>query len=225
MLSPVVIASPVLTIAAHWTNQSYNAAVNYCNRNASQPVPASLLAQGYVGAVGASVSIGLAATALTTKAAKLGPGAALAIRATLPFLACAVSGVLNIGLMRRSELETGVTVFDHEGEARGQSIKAAEKGLKECAAARVLWNIPITVFPALIMSRLEKKTFLVSNPRVRMAVEMGVIGVCLFLGVVPALAAFPQIESMNADDMEEQFQNLKDSNGQKVEKFVFNKGL
>eukprot|EP01134_Creolimax_fragrantissima_P003085 CFRG3085T1 len=224
LLSPAVIASPVKTILAHWANQSYNAAVNYSNRNASQPVPSSLLVQGYLGAVTSSVSIGLGATALTKKAKNFGPAGGLAIRATLPFLACAIAGVVNITLMRKSELTTGVTVFDDEGVARGQSIKAAEKGLFECAAARVLWNIPITVFP-LIMSRLEKRPLLVRNSRIKMAVEMGVIGVCLFLGVVPALAAFPQIESLHAEDMETEFRDMKNSKGEIVETFKFNKGL
>ncbi|PNJ79386.1 SFXN5 isoform 4, partial [Pongo abelii] len=40
-----------------WLNQSHNACVNYANRNATKPSPASKFIQGYLGAVISAVSI------------------------------------------------------------------------------------------------------------------------------------------------------------------------
>ena len=65
LLAPATIASGWLTAAGHWFNQSYNAGVNFANRNASSEVPDETLVKAYVGAVAASVSIGLGATALS----------------------------------------------------------------------------------------------------------------------------------------------------------------
>lgn len=71
MLQPAVIASPTLTLGAHWLNQSYNAAINYANRNASNPISTETLMKAYGGAVLTSCSIALGATYLTKKAAAL----------------------------------------------------------------------------------------------------------------------------------------------------------
>ena len=43
----------------HWANQSFNAIVNYTNRNASATVTTEQLGQVYIAAVGASVATAL----------------------------------------------------------------------------------------------------------------------------------------------------------------------
>ncbi|KAI2657680.1 Sideroflexin-5 [Labeo rohita] len=45
------------TIFWQWLNQSHNACVNYCNRNATKPTPMSTFFQGYLGAVSSAVTI------------------------------------------------------------------------------------------------------------------------------------------------------------------------
>lgn len=124
-VAPAVISSFPATAFIHFFNQTYNAAINYANRNASNPVPTARLVEGYVGAVITSLSIGMGATALTRRVQARGGGglAASVIRSTLPFLAVAGAGASNVLLMRRNELTTGVDVFDDDGRDLGKSIK------------------------------------------------------------------------------------------------------
>lgn len=130
-VTPAVMSSFPATAFIHFFNQTYNAAINYANRNASNPVPLPRLAEGYVGAVATSLTIGLTATALTKRVQARGGGgpAASIIRSTLPFLAVAGAGASNVFLMRRNELETGVNVFDDDGKDLGKSVKV---GVSEC---------------------------------------------------------------------------------------------
>lgn len=224
-LSPLVIGSFPATAFVNWLNQTYNASINYANRNASNPVPTELLMQGYAGAVATSVSIGMTATYLTKLAASRGPGVAGLIRSTLPFLASAGAGSANVALMRRNELVQGVDMYDHEGQNRGKSVVAGKTGIAKCAAARVIWNIPIMMVPPLIMTRLEKTAFMQGNPRIKVATEIALITSCLLGAVSPALAIFPQRDCLDTATLEPELRGLKDSKGAPVAKLWYNKGL
>ncbi|KAJ8905477.1 hypothetical protein NDN08_001984 [Rhodosorus marinus] len=226
MLNPTVIASPILTLGVHWANQSYNAAINYANRNASNPISTETLAKAYTGAVLSSCTIALGATYLTKKAANLSAAVKTLIRSTLPFAAVAAAGFANVSLIRGVEITDGVDLIDDEGVIRGRSPAAGKLGITECGLARVLWNIPIMVFPPVIMSQLEKiRRVRTGSPGLKMCLEIGVIAGCLFTGVPPALAAFPQVETIEAAKVEPEFQNLRNSKGNIITQFTFNKGL
>lgn len=130
-ITPAVISSFPATAFIHFLNQTYNAAINYANRNASNPVPTARLGEGYAGAVATSLSIGMLSTALTRRAAaRAGGGAAAAvIRSTLPFFAVSLAGASNVLLMRRNELTTGVDVFDDDGRDLGKSVEVGFSGV------------------------------------------------------------------------------------------------
>ena len=55
--------------------------------------------------------------------------------------------------------------------------------------------------------------------------ELGVIGGCLFGGVPLGLALFPQQDQISAERLEPDFQGRRDSQGQPIQTFFFNKGL
>ena len=63
---------PISRLTPPSPNNSYNAAVNYANRNASGEISNRTLAEAYGGAVAASCSIGLGATALTNRMGSAG---------------------------------------------------------------------------------------------------------------------------------------------------------
>lgn len=221
MQLPGTVSSVYGTIGIHWLNQTYNAGQNYANRNASNPVPTRLLAEAYCGAVATSVSIALGATYALKRVPKTG-GLALAVSTILPWFAVAGAGAANVALIRRNELVTGVDVSDSEGKVHGKSVAAGTLGLSKCAMARIIWNTPIMVFPPLVMSVLGPK---IPNPRMRMAVNMGILTSVLINCVPPALAAFPQRDKVAVASLEKEFHNLKDSKGQPITHLYYNKGL
>jgi tricarboxylate carrier len=227
-LSPIVLNSFAMTGMCHLVNQSYNAAINFANRNASNPVPTDKLLEGFAGAVTTSLSFGLSATWMTRKVASMpgaSPKAAGIIRATLPFLASALAGSANVGLMRRNELTDGVDMYDHEGVCRGKSVKAGETGIMKCAAARMIWNVPAMFLPAVFMNQLDKVQWLRRVPVLRMAADVGVATSCLMVAVSPALAVFPQRDCLEVTTLEPGLQGLKDSQGNPVDRLWYNKGL
>lgn len=95
----------------------------------------------------------------------------------------------------------------------------------KCSAARIIWNIPVMMFPPMIMSNLERYRFINSNPRFRMGCEVAVVTVCLLGAVSPALAFFPQRDSILVDDLEDRFKGLVDDAGRPIKKIWYNKGL
>ena len=162
-VTPAVVGSFPATAMVHFVNQTYNAAINYANRNASNSVAPVRLAEGYAGAVATSLSIGLTATALTKRVTARGGGGAAAsiIRSTLPFLASALAGACNVFLMRRNELTTGVDVFDDDGRDLGKNIEVGGVG----ALAR-LFRVVRTVLDEQALISFESDTSIPELPTV-----------------------------------------------------------
>ena len=98
-------------------------------------------------------------------------------------------------------------------------------GLTKCAAARIIWNVPVMMFPPIIMSRLEKLRLISSSPRLRMVCETAVVTTCLLAAVSPALAFFPQRDSLAVDTLEPKFSGLHDAQGRPIKRIWYNKGL
>lgn len=95
----------------------------------------------------------------------------------------------------------------------------------KCAMARIIWNVPVMILPPVIMSRLERFPVIAANPRLRIACEIGVVTTCLLCAVSPALAFFPQRDSLPVDALEDEFSGLVDSTGHPVTRVWYNKGL
>eukprot|EP00339_Tiarina_fusa_P027140 CAMPEP_0117030260 /NCGR_PEP_ID=MMETSP0472-20121206/21849_1 /TAXON_ID=693140 ORGANISM="Tiarina fusus, Strain LIS" /NCGR_SAMPLE_ID=MMETSP0472 /ASSEMBLY_ACC=CAM_ASM_000603 /LENGTH=322 /DNA_ID=CAMNT_0004738269 /DNA_START=27 /DNA_END=995 /DNA_ORIENTATION=+ len=226
MVLPSTINSVPRTIAIHWYNQSYNAAVNYTNGSSASPVPTRRLVEGYIGAVGSSLGIALGATYITQKAANLGLAMRTLIRATLPFSAVVAAGCVNVALIRRNELTDGVEVYDKDDNMRGLSVKAGKQGILQCCAARFVWNVPAMIFPTVLMGYMATKPWWMKfSPRIRTGTEVVLISLALMIGVPPALGLFPQQASIPVSSLEERFQGIADKNGNPIETLYYNKGL
>ncbi|KAM4625106.1 sideroflexin-5a isoform 2-T2 [Polymixia lowei] len=161
----------VSTVFWQWLNQSHNACVNYCNRNASKPTPASTFVQGYLGAVTSAVSIAVGLSVLIQKAHRFSPATRLLVQRFIPFPAVASANVCNVVLMRHSELSEGISVLDSDGNVVGTSKLAARHALLETALTRVVLPMPILVLPPIIMAVLEKLPLLQKQRRLVLPVH------------------------------------------------------
>ncbi len=89
--------------------QSFNALVNYTNRNAESPVTTAQLGLAY-----ASATFSALATAIGLRK-MLERSAPPFVQRFVPFVAVGAANCVNIPLMRNAELNTGVDLRDENG--------------------------------------------------------------------------------------------------------------
>jgi hypothetical protein len=144
-----------------FANQSFNAIVNYTNRNASAGVTNDQLRDAYLAATSASVLTALGFNKLIASSPALAAGI---VGRFVPLLAVAAANCVNIPLMRQEELKKGISIETEDGQAAGESANAAAAALMQVVPSRVLMAAPAMFVPPLIMSQLEKTAALVKRP-------------------------------------------------------------
>ncbi|EPY29561.1 tricarboxylate carrier [Strigomonas culicis] len=223
MMAPSTLTSVPRTFGVQLFNQTFNAAVNYANRS-SDKQPLSEIAKAYGAAVTVACGGSLAATAMLKR---LPPGTTVAtlIRGTVPFLAVSCAAVVNVACMRQSEWRAGgqgIRVKDEDGVVRGQSTAAGWDSLTKCGAARVMWNTPCMVLPTLLMLPLSRIAAIRARPYMTEC-ALQIVGITA--GVPPALAAFNVVQTIDAAQLEPQFQGLTRKDGSPVRQYTYYKGL
>ncbi|XP_053700672.1 sideroflexin-5a [Synchiropus splendidus] len=209
------------TIFWQWLNQSHNACVNYCNRNASKPTSASKFLQGYLGAVTSAVSIAVGLNVLIQKANRFSPASRLLIQRFIPFPAVASANVCNVVLMRHSELSEGIAVLDDGGNVVGTSKVAARHALLETALTRVVLPMPILLLPPVVMAFLEKRLrALQRHPRLLLPLHSLVCLAAFGLALPLAISLFPQMSQISVDQLEPEIATATD-----LKTVTYNKGL
>lgn len=104
-----------------WVNQSFNALVNYTNRNAKSPTTTTQLVVAYVSATSSAMLTALACKYYWQKRASP------FVQRYVPFAAVATSNCVNIPFMRQNEFLHGIDCSDEKGQIVGQSKVAAVK--------------------------------------------------------------------------------------------------
>lgn len=100
-------------------NQSFNAVVNYTNRNASVKVTDEMLASAYFAATSASVITAVAFNKIISSSPTLSAGM---IGRFVPLLAVAAANCVNIPLMRQQEIKEGIRIDTEDGTVRNLEI-------------------------------------------------------------------------------------------------------
>jgi len=96
-----------------WINQTYNASLNYANRNASSTVTTADLLQSYGMASTSAITVGLGIRHLLAKQLSGATGSRLiCLNALTSFFAVGAAGFLNAYFMRKKEMETGIEVMN-----------------------------------------------------------------------------------------------------------------
>ncbi|CAL1530195.1 unnamed protein product [Lymnaea stagnalis] len=218
----LLLPNPTMTqiVFWQWLNQSHNACVNYANRNATKPTPVKRFVLGYTGAVTAAVTIAVGLSSLIRRANRFGHTTKLLIQRFVPFPAVATASTCNVLLMRNSELYEGIEVVDKNNNVVGASRVAAKKALKETALTRMFLPAPILIIPPIIMSMLEKKKFLIRNPRLHLPINAVVCTLAFGFALPVAIALFPQYSEIETARLEPEIQKAT-----KDAVLLYNKGL
>ncbi|KAH8373359.1 hypothetical protein KR009_004091, partial [Drosophila setifemur] len=205
-------------------NQSFNAVVNYTNRNANSPTSVTQLGVAYVSATTSALIAAIGCKNYWSK--KASP----LFQRFVPFAAVAAANFVNIPLMRQNEILNGVEVKNADGEVVGLSRLAAVKGIGEVVISRIAMAAPGMLVLPLIMERLEKLPAYRRIKWINAPFQTLMVGCFLCFMVPSACALFPQQCSLDTASMRtfepELFEEMEKKTGGLVPKRVyFNKGL
>jgi len=202
-----------------WINQSFNALVNYTNRNAKSEITNGQIATAYVSATTGAMLVSLGLNNLVKTAPPL-------LARYVPFAAVASANLINIPLMRQREIINGIAVFDKDGNEIGQSKRAAYKSIVQVCTSRVVMAAPGMLIVPIVMQRLEKFRWMQRIKILHAPLQVFLCGVSLTFMVPAACAMFPQISSLNVNLLEDDLQqSIQKKYGNNLEQVFFNKGL
>ena len=196
MLAPPTIAQ---TVFWQWINQSYNAGLNFGNKNSSCTFTSQDLITGYLAASAASVGVGVSLRKLTSGMTKSASGNKLLV---LNFLvAASASGSANFCntmIMRYPETKKGITVYrDKElTEDVGVSKECAKTAVKETALSRVCMSYMCIGIPTFSIMLVRALGYMPQSRGPKFAAELSCITVGILLGLPFSLSIFPPTSSM-----------------------------
>ncbi|KAM7072852.1 sideroflexin-2 isoform 3-T6 [Molossus nigricans] len=202
-----------------WVNQSFNALVNYTNRNAASPTSVRQMAVSYITATTTAVATAVGMNMLTKKAPPL-------VGRWVPFAAVAAANCVNIPMMRQQELIQGICVKDKNHNEIGHSRRAAAIGITQVVISRITMAAPGMILLPVIMERLEKLRFVQKVKVLHAPLQVMLCGCFLIFMVPVACGLFPQECELPVSFLEPELQDtIKAKYGKLVPYVYFNKGL
>jgi tricarboxylate carrier len=161
---------PASVIFWQLTNQCFNATVNYTNRSSDDVFTYKELAKPFVAATTGATAAALILNNLTKKMSPL-------IGRFVPLAAVATANLINIPLMRQSELKTGIAVVDADDNKLGMSQTTAKRAIGQVALSRVIMALPGMAIPPFIMNYIEKNhTLFKRMPWMNPVMQVGIVG-------------------------------------------------
>ncbi|KAJ3121807.1 hypothetical protein HK098_003348 [Nowakowskiella sp. JEL0407] len=207
-----------------WTNQSINVAFNYFNANKTTEMNMTETATAYSMAVASSCTIAVGLSALLKRSqSRFTPSTFSMLSKAVPFAAVAAAGTANVVLMRRKELVDGIDVYNRKGELLGKSTAAGSAAVSQVAVSRVATAFPAVFLPGIVMSQLEKMTWIKRNPSAGIALNLLTITASLMAALPCAVAIFPQEATLKVSSLEPKLAKQLKEKGEDV--VYFNRGL
>lgn len=211
--------TPLEVITVQWINQSFNALVNYTNRNAKSEITGKQILQAYLGASTAATVVAVSLNAVVKRAPPI-------VARWVPFVAVAAANCTNIPLMRQRELIDGVMVHDEQGRELTYSKQAAMTGISQVCMSRITMVAPGMIIVPIIVQQLEKNPFFRRGRLFSAVLQTAIVG--LFWGAMVPVGCglFPQRSSIAFNDLEPKAQaEIVRIRGYIPERVYFNKGL
>ncbi|XP_065828349.1 sideroflexin-2-like [Oscarella lobularis] len=199
-------------------NQSFNAVVNYTNRNAKSSITNKQIAMAYVSATTTATAAALGFKYVVRSAPTI-------FQRWVPFAAVALANCINIPMMRQQEVMEGITVTTEDGEPLGKSKKATRKAVAQVCFSRISMAFPGMTLIPVIMEYLERKPFFSVRPWLSMPIQTSLCGVFLTFMVPLCCAIFPQQCSMSVEKLEPELRDALKARANKIDYVFFNKGL
>lgn len=207
-----------------WINQSFNALVNYTNRNANSPVSTTQLGVAYVSATSSALITAIGYKSWLSK--KASPF----WQRYVPFAAVAAANCVNIPLMRQNELIYGIDVQDENGNIVGKSRLAAGKGISQVITSRIAMCAPGMLLLPIMMEKLETYPWFRRISMLHAPIQVMICGCFLTFMVPTACAIFPQRASLSTATIKrfepEFYKDMEERTKGNIPSYVyFNKGL
>lgn len=207
-----------------WFNQSFNALVNYTNRNASVPTDFKQMGLAYFSATSAALGTALGLKTLLAKSSSP------LLQRLVPCVAVAASNCVNIPLMRQVELREGMTITDDLGETACLSKTCAADGIGKVVASRVAIAGPGMLALPIIMQRMERMAWFKARPFIHAPFQVLGVGCFLMLMVPTGCSIWPQNVEISSEKLRsidpDAYSQLLSKYGDKIPpNLYYNKGL
>lgn len=220
VLMGMLVHGPTSIYAAafwQWMNQSVNVFCNYVNRSGAEADWTSIM-QSYAMAVGTSVGMAISAMKLMEAYPAL-----LSLGPFVPYISVISASTANMLASRWQEWNEGITVTDAEGNVVGISKAAGVQAVWKTLWTRAwLLPIPLLVLPPFVMNVVRRG---VKSKPVLIAAEVAVLLGMLHFALPAAIAVLPPTMELEVTELEPEFQQLTDKNGNRIAKVYANKGL
>jgi len=184
--------TPFNTFFFQWLNQTYNAGLNYGNRNASSTQTSAQMFTSYAIAVTSAIGMaaGLKRGLAPLMRGREGTMFGSILNSIVNFGAVATTSAMNCVMMRSGELTSGIDVKDASGETIGLSQTAAYYGIQKTAISRAVYNFPIFFIPPVLVA-MQAKAGMHTRPGVKLALEVSNVAFALLVSMPLGCALFP----------------------------------
>ncbi|GAB1602299.1 sideroflexin-2-like [Argonauta hians] len=207
-----------------WANQSFNALVNYTNRNAGSDITPQKLGIAYVSSTTSALVAALGLKAI------LSQRTSGLMQRFVPFTAVAAANIVNIPLMRQSEFLDGIVVYDENKNPITTSKYAAVKGISQVVFSRIVMAAPSMILLPILFQHLEKYRWMQRLKVLNAPLQVLCSGALLMVMTPTACALFPQRCSIATSKLsildKKNLEEIQEKYGSSIpERLYFNKGL
>ena len=225
--SSVVIIAGILTyhhtlggvLFWQWFNQSFNALLNYTNRNATSKVTNKHILTAYTSATTGAVAVSVLLNRMVASTNSLSGR-------LVPLFAIAMANAINIPLMRQNEIKEGVRVSTEEGAYCGNSRRAAMLGIFQTFLGRLVFASPSFILAPIMYTRLIKHFPIFYTKKSLSALVQGMLTGLLYFPSIPlGCSLFPQKSHLSVDLLEPALRASTQLQHPDTKLVYFNKGL